>query len=66
MTLRTVEEILMDHQERMAIIRQQDRASTEQLAQINSLAIHGHSQEAIDKVKLLRESLLQKATGNVT
>lgn len=60
MTVRSVEEILMEHQEKMAAIRQQDRASTEQLAQINSLAIHGQSQEAINKVKALRESLLKK------
>jgi len=63
--MKTVEEILMEHQERMAAIRKQDRESTEQLAQINSLGIHGHSQDAIDKLRNLRESLLKRLEGTV-
>ena len=58
--MRTVEEILMDHQERMAEIRRQDRQSTEQLAQINSMAIHGHSQQAANNLKAMREALMKK------
>lgn len=58
--MKTVDEILMDHQQRMAAIHQQDRDQTFQLAQINSLAIHGHSQEAADALRAMRKSLTDK------
>jgi len=61
--MKTIEEILMEHQERMAEIRRQDRQQTMDLAQINTLGIHGHSQEAIDKVKQMRDGLLKKLDG---
>lgn len=65
--MRTVEQILEDHQARMLEIRNADRQATKQLGELNVLLIHNYGVPHVaNELRELKLALIKSVIGAMT